>query len=536
MIISIRKPIYLLLISMLMCLILVLNTGCTTVGQSAADLTSDLISDEDSGWSEETHSNNVDPDYETVFPQDSINQITIIISTENWEMMLTDMTEMMGEFGAGDRMGMIRDGNLQGDFPPNNAENNQNPEIPGGEALPEGERPQIPERRENPEGDLLRQGGDFPPGGAGFNMDMTDENPVWVTASIEFEGNLWENVGIRFKGNSSLRSAWSSGNYKIPFKLDFDQFEDEFPATENQRFYGFKQLSLANNFSDDSYLREKVTADIFREFGITSAHTAFYEVYVDHGEGVEYFGLYTMVEVVEDTVIEEQFSDDSGNLYKPEGVGATFAEGSFTEASFDKETNQEEADYSDILALFDALHADNRLTAPEAWRHELESVFDVDTFLRWLAANTIIQNWDTYGVMNHNYFLYTDPETGLITWIPWDNNMALSGSGMKQAGDTLSLSLEEVNERWPLIRYLIDDPVYQAKYETYLADFLETAFIPEELEQSITYYHDLISDSVLKETESASTLSSEQAFNRSVQNLILHINDRYQAVKEYLDK
>src|SRR5690606_28775359 len=103
-----------------------------------------------------------------------------------------------------------------------------------------------------------------------------------------------------------------------------------------------------------------------------------------------YFGLYTAVEVVDDTVIQTQFEDDSGNVYKPEGTGATFAEGSFDEASFDKETNQDEADFSDILALFEALHASTRETDPAAWRSGLEAVFDVDGFLRWLAVNMVV--------------------------------------------------------------------------------------------------------------------------------------------------
>lgn len=504
-------------------LVLISMNACSPIAQAADTESSDQIetwseetqnedvdtenktnaSDLTSTWTDETHSNEAEPDYEIVFPQDEVNQINITISEENWETMMADMTESMSEFGARGDMGMDQGGRDQ-ENPPAKAESRGN----------------------------RQPGGNMDPGGGGMNMDFTEENPVWVTATIEFEGDVWENVGIRFKGNSSLREAWSSGSYKIPFKLDFDQFEDEYPETEDQRFYGFKQLSLGNNFSDDSYLREKVTADIFRDFGVAAAHTAFYEVYVDYGEGLEYFGLYTMVEIVEDTVIEEQFSDDSGNLYKPEGSGASFAEGSFNEVSFDKETNQEEDDYSDILALFDALHADNRLTDPEAWRSGLESVFDVDTFLRWLAVNTTVQNWDTYGVMSHNYYLYTDPETDLITWIPWDNNMALTDS--VGHGKTLSFSMDEVTEQWPLIRYIMDDPAYQAQYEANLAEFLETAFVPEELSETFAYYHDLVADSVLKETSKATTLSSVNAFENSAQDLIDHTNTRYQAVLDYL--
>ncbi len=99
-----------------------------------------------------------------------------------------------------------------------------------------------------------------------------------------------------------------------------------------------------------------------------AAQTAFYEVYLDYGEGSTYLGLYTMVEVVDDTLIETQFDDDSGNVYKPNGTGATFAANTFSEESFDKETNEEEADYSDILALYDALHSETRTSNPESWR------------------------------------------------------------------------------------------------------------------------------------------------------------------------
>jgi len=549
-----------LLFIFIMVLILISMNGCGVLEDAADSFFNEASahSEDDvetsterpQGWTEETHSNGVEPNYETIFPQDKVNQITISISEENWETMMADMTDLMGEFGSGGGMG--RGENIpQGEFPQ---------QRPQGEDAPQGDMPQgeSPASTPNPEGwnpnaegrpegageegfvppeDMQPPEGDFAnrPEGGGFNMDFSDENPVWVTATIEFEGTTWEHVGIRFKGNSSLRSAWSSGNLKIPFKLDFDQFEDDYPEIDNQRFYGFKQLSLSSNFSDDSCLREKVTADIFRDFGVPSAHTAFYEVYVNYGEGPVYLGLYTMVEVVENTVIQEQFISDEGNIYKPNGTGATFAEGAFNEESFDKENNQEEDDYSDILSLFDTLHAENRLTDPEVWREGLEAVFDVDTFLRWLAVNTVVQNWDTYGVMSHNYYLYTDPEDDLITWIPWDNNMALSGSGnnIGKRG-TLSLGLDEVTDRWPLIRYLMDDPIYKAQYETYLGAVVETVFVPEEMTEIYQYYHDLISPSVLAETEDATMLSSEAAFKNSVQELIDHADARNEAVQEYL--
>jgi hypothetical protein len=50
-----------------------------------------------------------------------------------------------------------------------------------------------------------------------------------------------------------------------------------------------------------------------------------------------------------------------------------------------------------LQALFAALHSALRTTQPAAWRRQLESVFNVDSFLLFLATNTLLGNWDSYG-------------------------------------------------------------------------------------------------------------------------------------------
>lgn len=496
------------------------------------------------GWDEVSHGSSTDPDYAIVFPQDTVNTITITLDPENWQAMLDNMTELYGEFGANERGGGRPP--MGGERPEGGAPG-QRP--PGDFAPPtDGEPPEGFEPGQMPPGDFVPPSGAAMPDGHAMPGEMamgSSENPAWVPADIEFEGQTWTNVGIRFKGNSSLMSTWGSGSYKLPFKLDFDEFEDTYPEIDDQRFYGFKQLSFSSNWSDPSLLREKVTADIFREAGVPAAQTAFYAVYVDYGDGPFYFGLYTAVEVVDDTVIQTQFEDDSGNVYKPEGTGATFAEGSFDEASFDKETNQDEADFSDILALFEALHASTRETDPAAWRSGLEAVFDVDGFVRWLAVNMVVQNWDTYGQMAHNYYLYTDPTTGLITWIPWDNNMALMagmGGGMG-GGDRggsrggLSLDLASVGEGWPLIRYLMDDPIYHAQYVAAIEETINGAFEPAKMAATYQKLHDLIAPYVVGENGEQpgyTLLGSPEEFEAALATLIDHASQRYKAAQEYL--
>ncbi|WP_339750952.1 CotH kinase family protein [Algoriphagus aquimarinus] len=362
---------------------------------------------------------------------------------------------------------------------------------------------------------------------------FSDENPIFVPAEVFYEGKEWYRVGVRFKGNSSLQNTWQSGNLKLSFKLDFDEFEDDYPQIKNQRFYGFKKLSLKNNYNDRSMLREKVAADIFRNVGLASSHTAIYEVYVDHGDGPVYFGVYTVVEEVDDTVIDTQFSDNDGNLYKPDGNGASFSSGSFSEADFVKETNEDDADWSDIQSLFAILHDGSRTIDPAAWRSNLEKVFDTDTFLKYLATNTVIQNWDTYGRMTHNYFLYNNPDNNLLTWIPWDNNEALQEGNMQ---GSLNLDFSDLSTAsWPLIGYLYADGNYRAIYDSYVEEVANGAFEATAMQNLYTSYGALVSPYATKEIAGHTFLNNSSDFQSAINQLKTHATSRATAVKSYLD-
>ena len=364
--------------------------------------------------------------------------------------------------------------------------------------------------------------------GGGFS----DDNPIFVPAEVFYEGVEWYRVGVRFKGNSSLQSTWQNGNLKLSFKLDFDEFEDDYPQIKNQRFYGFKKLSLKNNFDDKSMLREKVAADVFTNAGLASSHTAFYTVYVDHGDGPTYFGLYTLVEEVDDTLIDTQFNDNDGNLYKPDGDGASFTAGTFSESVFGKETNEDDADWSDIESLFSILHDDSRTSDPTAWRANLETVLDTDIFLKYLATNTVIQNWDTYGRMTHNYFLYNNPGNNLLTWIPWDNNEALQDGKMQ---GSLELDFSDLSaSQWPLIGYLYADEVYKAKYDVYLKEVTDGAFNSTTMQTIYTNYAALIESYATTEISGHTFLNSSSEFQTAVNQLKSHATQRASAVSAYL--
>jgi len=130
-------------------------------------------------WTEETHGENATLNYDVVFNQNEVLRFDIVIDPDDWAAMQSDLADNIGSTGGG----------------------------PGGGP----------------------GGGD--PGGQTLTTDYV---PIWVPCSFNFNDKEWYHVGIRFKGNSSLQSAYQSGNSKLSFKLDFDKFEIDYPAMKNQ--------------------------------------------------------------------------------------------------------------------------------------------------------------------------------------------------------------------------------------------------------------------------------------------------------------
>ncbi len=542
---------------LLICLAMLMG-GCKSGGSSSSDDTTDITettteettTSEDAtsrpeGWTDLTHGDEAAANYEVVFNDDGVGRIDLTISASDWEAMMTDenIVSAYGSFGSQSATGMetttpdqteIEDGMTppdgmeftEGTTPTSDMAPTNGIALSDSMALSNGMAPPV---------DTTLTDGMAPADGRNAGLEELSENPVWVPCTLEFNGITWNYVGVRFKGNSSLKDAWTAGIYKMPFRFDFDQFEDTYPEIDDQRFYGFKKLTLSSGYKDDSLIREKVVADIFRGLGVPAPRTAFYRLFVDcgDGQGSKYFGLYTMVEVPADPMLEAQFSTSDGNLYKPDGTTASFGAGALSEEDFDKETNKDEADYSDVNALYDAVN--DTFTDDETWKSTLESVFDVDEFLNWLAVNTVIQNWDTYGKMTHNYYLYND--AGVLKWIPWDNNEALKDTDLA-IQSPLSLELDEASlTSWPLISRVLEQTEYKARYQQYCETTVTDYFNKENMQALYEDAHNLIYNYVVGEDGEQTgytLLSSPQDFINSLEYLNTHVENREDAVTDYL--
>ncbi len=292
-----------------------------------------------------------------------------------------------------------------------------------------------------------------------FRQDDPRSSLPYVEGTVALEGREWRHVGIRYKGHSSL-TPFYEGRQKLPLKLDFDEFEDTYPETKDQRFFGLKQISFANAWRDPSLLRDFLTLEILRGTGAPVSRAAFWRVFVNG----TYHGLYTVVEEVDEAFVLDRFGSDSGNLYKPDGPAAALTR--FAERDFEKETNEDAADFSDVKALVAAL---------QDREEDIGEHVDVDDLLRWLAVTVAVANRDSYLSRPHNYFLYADPALGRFRFVSWDHNLTFGAFAPGHYSSARRHALPPDRPwtgRRPLAARLLEVPEHRDRYFALLRDLL----------------------------------------------------------------
>ena len=116
---------------------------------------------------------------------------------------------------------------------------------------------------------------------------------------------------------------------------------------------------------------------------------------------------------------------------------------------------------------------------------DIESVLDIDSALKYIAANTVLGSYDSYsGQFAQNYYLYE--QNGKFTVIPWDYNMSFGGFG--QGGNATAIDLDTPvsgisMESRPLINNLLSVSEYKEKYYQYVEEL--TAYL-EKMPERVT--------------------------------------------------
>ncbi|MGD1831448.1 MAG: CotH kinase family protein [Spirochaetaceae bacterium] len=387
--------------------------------------------------------------------------------------------------------------------------------------------------------------------GSGSSNTMATDDPIFVPVTLEFNDQTWWYVAMRYKGNSSLWGAWQDGNHKLPFRLNFDYYDDVWTVIEGQAFWGFEKMTFGSCKDDETLIRDVLASETFLEAGIEAARATFCRVYIDvnDGNGAVYWGLYAMIEDPSDQMLSVQFGSDSGNLYKPDDeTYSTLDEDSYSSSYYDKANNEDEGDWSDIKSFIYTIEDDERSDYDlshnnETWQEEIEELFDVDKYLSYLAVNNTIQNWDVYGEKAHNYYLYANPnDSDRFSWFPWDMNESFNSSSMCLSMNVESDYSSGNYDDWPLLENVLGQTNYRDDYDTKIAYYFDPDASPVLSEATfdnwITTYTTLVEEYVLDEIEGYTWLDDNfdsTDYAEAVEELEDQVSTRISKVSTYLE-
>ncbi|MFT4800983.1 MAG: spore coat protein H [Flavobacteriaceae bacterium] len=338
-----------------------------------------------------------------------------------------------------------------------------------------------------------------------YTLSQTLEENFYLMANIEIDGIVVDSVGVRQKGEYSHKGFPGK---KKPLKIDFNEF------VGGKKFQGLKKINLANFAADPSMMRDMLSYKIHELKGNTYCETSYTKVYLNE----EFWGLYLIVEQIDKTFLKKNFGENDGNLYKSITRTGLRWEGNDFEPysnNIELKTNKTKNDHAAFINFIDILN--NR---PE----EIESVFDMESFLSILSVDVVINNWDSYYDNERNFYLYLNPNDNKFHYIPWDYNLSF------WAKEPTNLIPIKPDITKPLLNLIENNRKYKQLYFNNFCKLLETVFIEEKLYPVIDDIYDLISEEIKLEENK---FYSADAFNINIEtsvNVVMPRNNVNKAV------
>lgn len=251
-----------------------------------------------------------------------------------------------------------------------------------------------------------------------FHLTVSDDinNSYDTPATLVYRGHTYA-IEAQYRGASSYYYPQKS------FTLDFSE-EDKFDDDD----YGWgkaESLVLLTTFDDNFYLRNRLTYWLWGELDDDNMTLRTFQavVYLDG----EYWGMYEVLERVDEEFFEDRGLSHYGNAYKGIDHNANFYSTdvygrpkSYYYSGYEKMMGDPEAGesgaYDDLIDLYEWA-----ITSSDTeFRNELDEVMVQDEIFDWFILVTFAGGWDSGG---KNQQIYHDPDSdGPWRFVPWDFN------------------------------------------------------------------------------------------------------------------
>lgn len=289
-------------------------------------------------------------------------------------------------------------------------------------------------------------------------------------------------AGVGLRGNTSLSSA------KKSFEVAFNAF------IAGNKYNGVEKLHLNGEHNDPSICRAKLYWESARGNRIPGPRANHVELYINGS----YRGLYINVEHIDENLMFSRFNNNNGNLYKclwPADLKYIsqnpndYKLMSGSRRVYDLKTNESKDDYTDLRDFIVAL---NNNPGP-FYEDSLEKIFNVNAFLRCYALDVLTGNWDNYAGNKNNYYLYHNPQTNKMDYLPYDtdNTYGIDWFGIDWATrNCYTWELDSANK--PLITRLFSFQDYRDRF-SYFMNKMMLSFCNAD---SLTAYTDTLKNKI----------------------------------------
>ena len=318
---------------------------------------------------------------------------------------------------------------------------------------------------------------------------------IEVPAELIVDGKVYPEVGVHFRGTSSY---FTVGSEKKSFNIAVDYGKD------GQRLYGYKTLNLLNGHVDASFLREVLYNQISRDY-MPAMKTNLVKLVIN-GEN---WGVYINLQQYNKDFLAEWFGTKGGIRWKigpGRGGALTYAgdDPASYQETYQLKTSNIEKPWERLIALTKMLDD----STPDAELVEnLPSLLNIDQALWQLAVSNVFMDDDGYIHKGGDYALYQDVN-GRFHLVPHDNNESIrfgrsgrggpggGGPGGWSWGDLengmVSPIAHEDNAGRPLIKRLLSNPEWRARYLAHVQTVADEWLDWEVLEPIIKEYQTLI--------------------------------------------
>lgn len=334
---------------------------------------------------------------------------------------------------------------------------------------------------------------DFPQNNYWQLLTSNYQSKTDIPAKMTIDGEVFDSVGVRFKGQTSYNNTQNS--QKKSFNLTMDYVHPD------RDLMGYQTLNLNNCFQDPSFLREVFFQKQIRRH-IPSAKSNFVQLYIN-GQN---WGLYPNVQQLNKDYLKEWFLSNDGINWRadrpdgttgggPGGPGGGWGDGtaainylgadtSLYKPYYTLKSSGLDNPWSYLVATCNAL---NNTTASEL-PNVLPQYLDIDRTLWHLASEIAFTDDDSYvykGKMD--YYVYYEPETGRMTPLEYDGN-----SAMETNLATWSPFYNANKINYPLLNKILAVPIWRQRYLAHLRTIIAEELNPAVCHPMLDHYKTMI--------------------------------------------